>query len=169
MLKTEDLQELHAKSFAWALHCCYQNRTDAEEVLQQVYLKIMEGKAVYSGNAVLKTWLFAVIRNTAVDFYRRKKRKWTWLSVEAIQEPYEHNNIEQKIDREQQAQFLLAALDQLSDRQREVLHLVFYQDLSLGQAAAIMEVSIGSVRTHYERGKARLRKLLGNTVKDIFE
>ena len=45
-------------------------------------------------------------------------------------------------------------------RQAEVLHLVFYQDLTINEAAQIMDVGIGSARQHYERGKARLRTLL---------
>jgi RNA polymerase sigma-70 factor (ECF subfamily) len=44
-----------------------------------------------------------------------------------------------------------------------VLHLVFYQDLSISEAAVIMGVSLGSARTHYERGKARLRELLSHS------
>jgi DNA-directed RNA polymerase specialized sigma24 family protein len=50
----------------------------------------------------------------------------------------------------------------LSPRQREVLHLVFYQDLTIAAAAGVLNISIGSARVHYERGKAQLRRLLGD-------
>ena len=55
---------------------------------------------------------------------------------------------------------LRRCLQQLPARQAEVLHLVFYQDLTINEAAQIMGVGIGSARQHYERGKARLRTLL---------
>jgi RNA polymerase sigma factor (sigma-70 family) len=55
---------------------------------------------------------------------------------------------------------LRRCLQQLPARQAEVLHLVFYQDLTINEAANVMRVGIGSARQHYERGKARLRTLL---------
>src|SRR3977135_178137 len=69
-LKAE-LEMLHGASFGWALNCCRRDRTEAEEVLQTVYLKILEGKACFRGEASLKTWLFAVIRKTAISEHRK--------------------------------------------------------------------------------------------------
>jgi RNA polymerase sigma-70 factor (ECF subfamily) len=57
---------------------------------------------------------------------------------------------------------LEAGLAELPERQREVLHLVFYQDMTISEAAEVMEISLGSARTHYERGKARLKALLAD-------
>ena len=51
-------------------------------------------------------------------------------------------------------------LARLSSRQREMLHLVFYQDLTIEQAAQVIHIPVGTARTHYERGKANLRRLL---------
>src|SRR6266446_6952329 len=69
-LKAE-LERLHSTSFGWALSCCRRDASEAEEVLQTVYLKILEGKARFRGESSLKTWLFAVIRKTAATEYRR--------------------------------------------------------------------------------------------------
>ena len=164
-LKVE-LEKLHSASFGWALSCCGRDRGEAEEVLQTVYLKILEGKARFRREANLKTWLFAVIRNTAISEHRRSllrrlrltaEREATTEQVSIYETPTE--GFERS---ETQAQFQ-NALKSLPARQREALHLVFYEDLSLREAAEVMRVSIGSARQHYERGKKRLRETLGQT------
>jgi RNA polymerase sigma factor (sigma-70 family) len=160
-LKAE-LQQLHSASFGWALSCCGRDREEAEEVLQTVYLKILEGKAQFRGEASLKTWLFAVIRKTAMGERRKNLLRRLVLDrgsghtapAEVAEQPaavFERS--------ETQARFQ-TALRSLPARQREALHLVFYEDLTLREAADVMRVSIGSVRQHYERGKKRLRESL---------
>lgn len=156
-LKAE-LERLHSASFGWALSCCRQNRSDAEEVLQMVYLKILQGKALYRGESKLQTWLFAVIRKTAIS----ERRKQLLRSLNSIVNPGTSANAEpeSEFDRSEMQRQFQKALAELPARQRETLHLVFYQDLSLSEAAEVMNVSIGSARRHYERGKKRLREAL---------
>jgi len=162
----EELEKLHSASFGWALSCCRRDYAEAEEVLQTVYLKILEGKARYRGESSLKTWLFAVIRKTAIGEYRKRlvrslvflgssERQGTGVSpADAPTTLLEKSEL--------QKQFRVA-LAKLPARQREALHLVFYEDLSLSEAANVMGVSIGSARQHYERGKKHLREWLSYT------
>jgi RNA polymerase sigma-70 factor, ECF subfamily len=167
-LKAE-LERLHRSSFGWALSCCRRDHAEAEEVLQTVYLKILEGKARYRGESTLKTWLFAVIRKTAISERRKallhalKSKAGSNPPAERISftgEPaaeYERSEVRERFQR---------ALESLPARQQEAMHLVFYEDLSLREAAEVMGVSIGSARQHYERGKKHLRGSLAREVVD---
>ena len=153
-LKAE-LERLHPASFGWALSCCGRNPAEAEEVLQTVYLKILQGKAIYRGESKLQTWLFAVIRKTAIS-ERRKQWLRTLISLPVTTS----EDLGSEFERSEMQQRFQQALAQLPARQRETLHLVFYQDLSLSEAAEVMNISVGSARRHYERGKKRLRATL---------
>jgi RNA polymerase sigma factor (sigma-70 family) len=157
-----ELEKLHGASFGWALSCCRRDRGDAEEVLQIVYLKILEGKACYGGESSLKTWLFAVIRKTAIT-ERRKRLLRTLKSVVITNGPTRNSSATEPalaFERSEAQHQFQSALERLPARQREVLHLVFYEDLSVREAANVMGVSIGSARQHYERGKKHLREYL---------
>ena len=160
----EWLKALHPESFSWALTCCRGAVSDAEDVLQTVYFQIVAGKARYGGQSEFRTWLFAVIRNQSAKEARRQIVRRLFLQRRAQEEENAPrlrpgnptpDTVLQNAERERAFE---AALHALPRRQREVLHLVFYQDLTIDAAARVMGVSPGSARQHYERGKARLRR-----------
>ena len=155
-----ELERLHEASFGWALNCCLRNRTQAEEVLQTVYLKILQGKACYRNESSFRTWLFAVIRKTAISERRRHLLRTLKSLAGAQWGVREDDQPDAEFERLEIQQRFQEALMKLPERQRETLHLVFYQDLSLSEAAEVMNISIGSARQHYERGKKRLRETL---------
>lgn len=159
----EQLAGLHADSFGWAVACCRGDAGLAEDVLQIAYLKVLQGKARFDGRAALRTWWFAVIRRTAADEHRRlwwRRLKHTAWAEKLLPTAPEPESAGTELDRSHRQAWFERALAVLPARQREVLHLVFYQDLTIEQAAAVMRVSLGSARTHYHRGKQRLRQLL---------
>jgi RNA polymerase sigma factor (sigma-70 family) len=160
-----DIEELHPASYSWALGCCRRNRDDAEEVLQNVYVMVLEGRARFDGRSSLKTWLFAVIRRASLAHFRsrwlREARLIKWFG--ANEEPQTGDG-SGELEASQTAAQLLAALSQLPRRQREVVELVFYHDMTVDQAAVVMGVGAGSARVHYDRAKKRLRILLAAEV-----
>lgn len=158
-LKSE-LERLHQASYGWALNCCQHNRVQAEDVLQTVYLKILQGKARYRCESSVKTWLFAVIRKTASS-ERRRQLLHTMKTMTGDQSRSgEADQPQVEFERSEMQRRFQEALARLPARQSETLHLVFYQDLSLSEAAEVMNISVGSARRHYERGKKRLREIL---------
>ncbi len=157
-----DLEQHHPMSYGWALRCCMSDPSEAEDVLQTVYLKILEGRARYEGRSLFKTWLFALIRYTAIDAQRKRTRQQEKLAVFQTQshDTPEKESPEERLDRARLQDRFKQVLSTLSARQQDVLHLVFYDEFSIQDAADVMGVSVGSARTHYERGKKRLRDLM---------
>jgi RNA polymerase sigma-70 factor, ECF subfamily len=161
------LEALHADAFGWALGCCRRDPDAAREVLQMAYVKILEGRAQYNGHATFRTWLFAVVRNTAADHRRR-----SWLGALGLDRlhlfrraPDPVPDPETSAITSDSARVLRRALERLPERQREVLHLVFYEGMTLDEAAGVLHVSPGTARIHYERGKRRLLDLLPRGMK----
>ena len=156
------LELLHPDSFGWAMACCNRERGEAEEVLQSAYVAILDGRARYDGRATFRTWLFGVIRLTAKAQRRRRILRWLrWERPLDGREPADsRTDPAAGVERSDSAEQLARALGVLPPRQRQLLHLVFYHELSIREASEVLGISIGSARTHYERGKKRLRILL---------
>jgi RNA polymerase sigma-70 factor (ECF subfamily) len=164
------LERVHADCFGWAMSCCGRNRDDAEEVLQTVYLSVLDGRARYDARSSFRTWLFGVIRRTAASERRRAWLRGLLVEREAGRGKREAGSFandafvapDLEVESEARRDGLRHALTQLSERQRQVLQLVFYHDLTVEEAAGVMRVSVGSARTHYARGKANLAEMLGD-------
>jgi RNA polymerase sigma-70 factor (ECF subfamily) len=161
-----ELAQLHSQSLAWALACAGRDRDLARDVLQDAYCKVLEGRARFEGRSSFKTWFFGVIRNTA-----RERTRWSVVrlfrpaaaagSTDPASAPADppapsSEGPERALADRETAARLLRHLAALSPRQREVLHLVFYEEMSVSDAAVAMGVSVGTARLHYDRGKKAL-------------
>jgi RNA polymerase sigma-70 factor (ECF subfamily) len=156
---------LHSEAFGWAVHCCGAGLAD--EVLQAAYAKVLTETARPGGGGALKTWWFGVVRITALEELRRARRRESGLAkfframFSEVSEPEDARpQPGRQLELDEQATLLRRLLAELPARQSEALHLVFYQSLTIAEAAAVMRVSLGAARQHYERGKRRLRELL---------
>lgn len=164
----ESLKIYHADSFGWALACCFWSRDSAEDALQESYLRVLEGSAKFAGNSSPKTWFFGIVKRVAAQSHRREKRHSEldlhWISRDQTDVLREVTpaacTMAEMVSAQETSQQLAACLMLLSERQREVLHLIFYSELTLEEASQILQVSLGSARTHYHRGKQRLAQLL---------
>ncbi len=156
-----ELHRMLATALGWALVQTGWDRAEAEDVLQASVLKLLDGRARFDGRSSFRSFALGVIRRTAQERRRRERVRRLILLRPAAQAPEAAELPDAPAVRSDEAARLVAALSRLPARQREILHLVFYGELTIEEAAQAAGVSLGTARTHYARGKERLRELLG--------
>lgn len=156
------------------INTCYgflQNREDAEDVAQEVFIKVYRSVASFREESRLSTWLYRVAVNESLNLRKKRKRK-KWLrsfqsfsndssdTEEWIDEkgPDPHEALEQK----ERARILHKAIEKLSENQRIAFTLNKYENLSYKDIAEVMGTTVSAVESLLDRAKKNLRKKLTN-------
>ena len=144
----EELIEAYQKSlYAAAFNIC-RNTDDANDVVQDTFIQYYTTKKQFQDEEHLKAWLLRVAINRAKDISRSFWKK-NRLSIEDYADavPFE--------SREETG--LFEALMRLPEKYREVIHLYYYEDLSIKETARILRITEGSVKMRLSRGRSFLR------------
>lgn len=152
------LEAIHGQVFGWALSRTDYDRAAAEDLVQQAYMELLTGKARFDNRSSLKTFVFSVVQNLARSRYRRIASRLRLLQSAAqattddAVHPVEPN----------ENTLVWAAVQALPQRQRDIVELIFCRDMTVEAASAVMGVSTGTGRVHYDRAKKALKaKLAG--------
>src|ERR1017187_1218873 len=146
------------------------NRELAEDLFQEVWMRVLVRGAQFNGQARFDTWLFTIARNLVID----QRRKRTMSSLDALfecgsdddrpmsfevagDEPTPFDRFSNLEDREQ----IAAALLQMDTLHREVLVLRFHEELSLEEIAKVTRAPLSTVKSRLYRGMAAIKPRLG--------
>jgi RNA polymerase sigma-70 factor (ECF subfamily) len=168
-----ELRGVLAASRGWALAQSRWNAAEADDVLQTSVLKVLDGRARFDARSSFKTFVFGVIRQTARERRRRELVRSLILYRPAAQSEAAPRAgdaqapPDARLAHSRESARLVAALAQLPERQREIVHLVFYGELTIEEAARVAGVALGTARTHYARAKQRLRELLADLAPEV--
>jgi len=133
--------------------------TLAEEVLQDSLLGAWRGAAGFRGEARVITWLLGIVHRQALNATRRRQQPLD--SIEQAAEVADHGaGPEACVEAGERGRALGAALAELSPEHRAALELVFYQGLSLAEAAEVCSCPTGTIKSRLSYAKAHLRKAL---------
>ena len=138
------------------------SRGDAEDVAQEVFLRVYRGLDGFKGDAKFSTWLYRVTFNLCTDWLRRNRR--ADRRAAAIEEAAEvadgRVNLEERILETEQRDKVRRALDRLDERYRSVVVLLYYQKMSYEQIAAVLQLRVKTVETRLYRARKMLRQSL---------
>ena len=125
----------------------------AEEIMEETFFKIATKKPRYSGKSSFKTWLFAIGRNSAVDWLRKTKRE----QVICDDELDNQQDIENEYLRTEQKITLHRAMSRLLPDYRQALYLSFFEELNNEEVASVMHKSKRQIENLLYRAKNSLR------------
>ena len=133
------------------------SRPEAEEVAQEVFLKVISRVDQYDGRAPVASWLFAIAANACRDRLRKAGRR-TSVPLDAVAEAASPDPpADRLLVESERRQLVRQALARLSDDQREALILARYHGLPYAEIARTLEISEGAVKTRIFRAMEKLR------------
>ena len=138
------------------------NRDDAEDAMQEVFVKAIKALGRFRGQAGLSTWLYRITVNVCRDQQRR--RRWKFFSLDTspserrtMVETVDSEDPHRKVTDQRLRQALMIALDRLSPTERQVFALRQFQELSVKETAEVLGIAEGSVKALLHRGLHKLR------------
>ena len=132
------------------------DRADAEDITQDVCVKLGHAIRGFKGTSAFSSWLYRVTLNAARDFQRARERRTRNVAAMALVAETEYApDRETEMTRDQ----LWAMVRQLPDKQRDAVLLIFGEDLTHKQAADVMECAESTVSWHIHEAKKRLKDL----------
>ena len=140
------------------------NRESAEDCGQETMIRIWRSLDSYRGDCALESWVYRIAANCCMDYLRKKKRDKS-VSMEPMREqgfdPADPSpGTEEQVVAADEQKRLREAITQLPEDQREALIMTQLEKVSYEEAAKLLGVSEGTIKSRVNRAKARLKEIL---------
>ena len=133
------------------------DRAMAEDLTQNVFLRIIKYRASYREGLRFQSWIYQVARNIFSDHYQKQKNRFSdFVDVEKISEHIPDSDDSKSAD--EQEQLLSRSMEMLSEEQRELLVLTRFQHMKYEDVAIIMNTTVANIKVKVHRAIAKLRE-----------
>ena len=131
------------------------NSTDADDVFQEVFLKLLRNKTPFESAEHEKAWLIRVTINKCKDILKSFWRK-KMVSIEGIEMPFE----------DQAENELLQVVLSLPDKYKDVIYLFYYEEYTVPEMAQLLNKKVNTIYSHLHRARELLKQKLGGKEHD---
>jgi len=145
-----------------------QNEEDAEDVTQEVFIKVFEAVSSFKGESKFSTWLYRITVSKAMDHIRKKKRKKRFAFIQGLYgkndapviDPPDFFHPGISMENKENAAVLFKAMEQLPPNQKTAFVLNKVEGLSYQEIGDIMKITDSAVDALLHRAKTNLKKIL---------
>ena len=167
----EKLMEIYNEYSRYIYHLCLKltrNTTEAEDLVQEVWVKIVRYEKSMNEVDHLKAWLTTITMNTFRDRYRKTVRRSKYMMNQPEQldvpvldlVPTSEISVEEKVEKVEITKIVQEKMNQLDTIYQKTLWYFYVEQFSLAEISEVMKVSIGTVKSRLFRAKARLKEIL---------
>lgn len=150
------------KVFSIAVYSSGGDRAVADDVTQQIFLKLFTAIRQFRGESEFTTWLYRLVVNACLDERRRRRRLLPWGETVAMRNQGEKKPQEKQYARLEVAEAVRAAIGELKPKFRLPILLKYIEGLSYEEIASVMGCSKGTVASRLNRGHSQLAKRLSH-------
>ena len=137
---------------------------DAEELLQDIFLKTFRNLNRYKGECRFSTWIYRIAYNTAISATRKKKQEFLYIEENTINNVPDEmaDNVLAPAETEEQLVRLGMAIDQLSGEEKALITLFYYEEKSMEEIGEVLKLSISNVKVRLHRTRKKICVLMNN-------
>lgn len=132
---------------------------DADDVLQNTFLKIWKGLPNFNEESEFYTWAYRIATNEAITFINKKKKENN-ISLENVSFFMTAPKAEFNYDGDEIQQKLEEAIITLPEKQRAVFHLKYFDDLKYDEISKILDTSVGALKASYHHAVKKIEQFL---------
>lgn len=157
----EVLVDSYSEPLYWQIRKMVVNHDDANDLLQNVFLKVWKNIHNFRGDAKLSTWLHKIAINESLNFLNQEKQKKEL--TDNSEDDYLLNNIEAEsfIDGDSLEAELAKAITTLPEKQRLVFNMRYYDDMKYEEISEILGTSVGALKASYHHAVKKINAKLG--------
>ncbi|MEJ2634818.1 MAG: sigma-70 family RNA polymerase sigma factor [Calditrichia bacterium] len=140
------------------------NRSDAEDIVQETFLRVYRNKHYYKEIAKFSTWVYTIAGNLAKTELRRRKRHKVFSVSNFVNEerdydiPDKEHNPERKVDGTIKEDIIQKAIEKLPPKFKEVIILRDVQGFAYEEISQILNIPLGTVKSRVNRGRLKLQE-----------
>jgi RNA polymerase sigma-70 factor (ECF subfamily) len=148
------------------------NPADAEDIVQETFLKAYRAYETFTAGTNLKAWLYRILTNTYINKYRKQQRRPSEVELGELQDIYlfkrvgEHSGASRSAEEDMLDEFvdedIIEALESLPDNFRMPVLLADVEGFSYKEIAEMLDIPIGTVMSRLHRGRKALQRKLWN-------
>ncbi|SFA73228.1 RNA polymerase sigma-70 factor, ECF subfamily [Lentibacillus halodurans] len=142
------------------------DKETCEDLVQEVYIKVVKSYDSFKGESSEKTWLFSIARHIAIDYFRKQKRKRKRIAAffdwgEQGEFIRDQNPLPDELAiQNEMIKDVYHYLDKCTPEQKSVLILRYIQSFSIQETAEILNFNVSKVKTTQHRGIKKLQKYI---------